>query len=313
MGGRGSADPFRSHLAHAHHMLCAPAGTHTLCALQVVRGVGAEGSGPAGGGRCMAAPEANAGPAPVVVGWPLPGCSPYSLKDLFSKRTVAELARAAGAAGGAVVLELAGHVLQAPVGGRPGLLYLLESGVPPAGLRSLALRNGTLALQPGWGLEFASRQPLDVCLERVKLTRPAPTSGSGAGGRRAHDSASSDMVTFQAEVSGFMRQCRVELSPAGPAGNSMRQVSVGFRVLEAGRRAGRRGGVPGGVPGGGVACRAAGWRVMSPVSPVSTLHPIFCPGGRERTGRRPRGAGGRGRGGPPGRGGQPDDSVPRER
>jgi hypothetical protein len=186
-------------------------------------------------------PPANAGPAPVLLSWPLPGCRPGSLGDLFSARALAELAREAGAAGGAVVLDLCGHVLQAPAGGRPGLLHLLESGVPPAGLRSLALRNGTLALRPGTGLMFSSTQPFDVSLECVKVTRLAPTSGSG----RAPAGGFHNMVGFAGAVSGLMRQCRVELSPAGPAGDSVRQEVVGGGAA-AERRAGRRGGVPGG-------------------------------------------------------------------
>jgi hypothetical protein len=63
-------------------------------------------------------PRANAGPAPVVVDWPLAGCRLDSLTDLFSPRALAELARVAGPAGGAVALDLCGHVLQAPAGGR---------------------------------------------------------------------------------------------------------------------------------------------------------------------------------------------------
>jgi hypothetical protein len=132
-------------------------------------------------------PPANAGPAPALLSWPLPGCRPGSLGDLFGVRVLAELARVAGAAGGAVVLDLCGHVLQAPAGGKPGPLHLLESRVPPAGLHSLTLRNGTLALRPGMGVAFASKQPFAVSLDWVKLTRPAPTSGSGAGCRRVHE------------------------------------------------------------------------------------------------------------------------------
>jgi hypothetical protein len=212
------------------------------------------GLGGAGGGRgvdrrsgprlCMAAPGAAGGagaaqqpgelPAAAVLSWPLPGCRPDSLGDLFSARALAALARVAGAAGGAVALELGGHVLQAPVGGKPGLLHLLESQVPPAGLRSLTLRNGTLALQPGTGVAFACTQPLAVCLERVKLTRPAPSGSGSVAGRRAPGFGGGGkgppitaMVTFACAVSGLMRQCRVELSPAGPAGDSVRQEACG--------------------------------------------------------------------------------------
>jgi hypothetical protein len=128
-----------------------------------------------------AGPAAEAGPAPVLLSWPLAGCRADRLADLFSARTVAELARVAGAAGGAVVLDLGGHVLQAPAGGRPGLLSLLQGAELPAGLHSLALRNGTLALRPGIGVAFASTRPFAVLLERVKLTRALPSSSSGGG------------------------------------------------------------------------------------------------------------------------------------
>jgi hypothetical protein len=168
-----------------------------------------------------------------VLSWPLPGCRPDSLADLGSARTLAELACAAGAAGGAVALELGGHTLQAPAGGRPMMLQLLESGVPPAGLRSLALRNGTLALRPGMGLAIQSSQPLAVSLERVKLTRPAP-SGSGRV-PRAPDCQGLCMLAFGGAVNGRVVQCRVELSPAGPAGLSVRQVSVGVVAKEGAR------------------------------------------------------------------------------
>jgi hypothetical protein len=43
------------------------------------------------------------------------------------------------------------------------------------------------------------------------------------------------MVTFGGAVSGRMVQCRVELSPAGPAGFSTLQMSIGVRA-EAGAR-----------------------------------------------------------------------------
>jgi hypothetical protein len=166
----------------------------------------------------------GSGPPPAVLSWPLPGCHSDSLYDLFSACTVAELACAAGLAGGAVVLELGGHTLHAPAGGRPGWVHLLEGQVPPAGLRSLALRNGTLALRPGTGLAFSSNQPFAVSLERVKVTRPAPVgSGSGAGAREAlaAEDKAAIMVAFDGAVSGRMVQCRVELSPAGPGGNSV--------------------------------------------------------------------------------------------
>ncbi len=99
-----------------------------------------------------AAPEAESGqpgeqPPAVEMTWPLPGCGPDSLADLSSARTLAVLAGAAAAGGGAVALDLAKHVLRAP--GGPSL----HVWVPPAGLRSLALRNGTLELQPGTGVE----------------------------------------------------------------------------------------------------------------------------------------------------------------
>jgi hypothetical protein len=226
-------------------------------------------------------PGVEAGPAPVVLSWPLPDCRPDSLTDLFSPRALAELARVAGPAGGAAVLELGGHTLQAPASGKRGKLQLLEGRVPPAGLTSLALRNGTLALRPGMGVAFSSKQPFAVSLEGVKLVRPAPTGGSGTGSREVLAHGNTAMVSFMGgAVSGRMVQCRVELSPAGTAGDSALQVSVGVfaqvcrvaggRVGHAGRRAGRRGGVPGGgaagrragwrdgVPDGGAACRAAG-------------------------------------------------------
>jgi hypothetical protein len=180
-------------------------------------------------------PGAQAGPAPVMLSWPLPGCRPDSLADLFSPRALAELARVAGAAGGAVVLELGGHTLQAAAGGGRGVLHLLEGQEPPAGLRSLALHNGTLALRPGMGVAFASRQPFAVSLERVKVTRPAPTSGSARASSRAAlgpGGGTIAMVSFGGAVSGRMVQCRVELSPAGPAGNSRLQVSIGICAQE---------------------------------------------------------------------------------
>jgi hypothetical protein len=224
----------------------------------------------AGGGPGVAV----AGPAPVVLRWPLPGCRPDSLTDLFSPRALAELARAAGPAGGAAVLELGGHTLQAPAG-RPGVLHLLERFVPPAGLHSLALRNGTLALRAGWRVAFVSTQPFAVSLERIKLTRPAPTSGSGAGPRAALEPGSGyrPMVTFSGAVSGRMVECRVELCPAGPAGYSMRQGSVGVNAQvghagmghaawgmgHAGRCTGWRGRQRGGGGEAAVACRVAWW------------------------------------------------------
>jgi hypothetical protein len=177
--------------------------------------------------------EAQAGPAPVVLSWPLLKCSADSLADLFSPRALAELARAAGATGGAAVLDLGGHTLQAPVGGRPGQLHLLESHVPPAGLRSLALRNGTLALRPGMGVAIGTIQPFAMALERVKVTRSAPTGSVGASSRVAL--APTAMVTFGGAVSGRMVQCRVELSPAGPAGHSVRQIALGIAAVEGAR------------------------------------------------------------------------------
>jgi hypothetical protein len=167
------------------------------------------------------------GPPPAVLSWPLPGCRPDSLYDLFSACTVAELARVAGEAGGAVVLELGGHTLGAPAGGRPGWVHLLKGQLPPAGLRSLALRNGTLALLPGTGLAFSSNQPFAVSLERIKVTRPAPVgSGSGAGPREAlaAEDKAAIMVAFDGAVSGRMVQCRVELSPAVGAQKGARVV-----------------------------------------------------------------------------------------
>jgi hypothetical protein len=185
--------------------------------------------------------------------WPLSGCRADSLADLVSPRAVAELARVAAAAGGAVVLELGGHTLKAPAGGRPGLLSLLESQVPPVGLHSLALRNGTLALLPGMGVAFSSStQPFAVSLEHIKLTRPAPIGGSGAGSRAvlAPGGGNISMIFFGGPVSGRMVQCRVELCPAGTAGHSALQLAVGVGVLERAERPGA----------GGVACRVAWWR-----------------------------------------------------
>ncbi len=207
----------------------------------------------AAGGR-----EVEAGPAPVVLSWPLPGCRPDSLTDLFSPRALAELARVAGPAGGAAVLELGGHTLQTPVGGKRGKLQLLEGRVPPAGLHSLALRNGTLALRPGMGVAFSSKQPFAVSLERVKVTRPAPTSGSGSGSMAVlADGGYTPMVAFHRAVSGRMVECRVELSPAGPAGDSRLQAAVGI-CAQVGFHAGWRGGVPG--RRGGRRVGHAGWR-----------------------------------------------------
>jgi hypothetical protein len=172
-------------------------------------------------------------PTAALASWPLPGCRPDSLADLFSARTVAELARMAGAAGGAVALELGGHTLRAPAGRKPELLCLLEGGAPPAGLRSLALRNGTLALRPGTGLMLRSSQPLTLCLERVKITRPAPSGGSGAGGKAARvPEEGTSVVTFGGEVRALVRACRVELAPGGPAGDSVRQAAVGVRATD---------------------------------------------------------------------------------
>ncbi len=164
-----------------------------------------------------------------MLSWPLPGCRVDGLADLFSARALAELARVAGAAGGAVVLDLGGHTLKAPAGGRPEPLQLLKGGVPPAGLRSLALRNGTLALRPGMGLVLDSGPPFAVCLERIKLTRPAPTGG-GSGGRvnRATDPEGDQMINFKGPgLAGRMVACRVELSPSGQAGFSKLQVPGG--------------------------------------------------------------------------------------
>jgi hypothetical protein len=182
-----------------------------------------------------AAPEAagGAGAAPTVLSWPLAGCRPDSLGDLFSACTLAELARVAGAAGGAVALDLAGHTLRAAAGARPGRLELLVAHVPPAGLCSLALRNGTLALRPGMGLGLASLQPFAVSLEHIKLTRPAPTTGSGAGFERQLRDGPRSMIAFAgAGLSARLVVCRVELSPAGPAGDSIRQMAIGVSAHE---------------------------------------------------------------------------------
>jgi hypothetical protein len=165
-------------------------------------------------------------PAPAVLSWPLPGCRPDSLADLFSARTLAELARAAGAAGGAVVLELGGHTLRAPVGGKPETFELFRGEQPPAGLRSLALRNGTLALRPGTGLIIASKHHFAVSLERVKLTRPAPSRAV----HMSSDNSVSMLIFFGSGMSGRMVQCRVELSPAGLAGKSKRQAAIGVHA-----------------------------------------------------------------------------------
>jgi hypothetical protein len=150
----------------------------------------------------------------------------------------------AGPAGGAVVLDLGGHTLHAPAGGRPGPLQLLAGGVPPAGLRSLALRNGTLALRPGMGVAFGSwKHPFAVSLEHIKLTRPAPGGSSSAGASTAPGAGSVPMVVFPGTVNGRMVQCRVELSPAGRAGHSHLQGSVGIsaQVGNAGWRGGSAG------------------------------------------------------------------------
>jgi hypothetical protein len=225
--------------------------------------------------EAMGGPEAEAGPAAVALSWPLPGCHPESLGDLFSTRALAELARVAGAAGGAAQLDLCGHVLQAPAGGRPGQLHLLKSKAPPAGLRSLALRNGTLVLRPGVGLAFVSIQPFTVSMERVKVTRPAPTSGSGSPSGKAQHApdaeAGRSMVAFSGAVSGLMRACRLELSPAGPAGSSMRQMSAG---VHAARHAAPPPGVPH-PPTRHPACRPAARHAAPP-----TRHPARRPARR---------------------------------
>jgi hypothetical protein len=177
-----------------------------------------------------------AGMAPAVLSWPLPGCRPDSLAELFSARTLAQLARVAGAADGAVALDLGGHTLQAQ-DGKPGRLQLLQGGVPPAGLRSLTMRNGTLALRPGVELWFSSTQPFAVSLEHIKLTRPPPSGAGGAGGKvaLALGKGPNAMVTFAHAVSGTMVQCRVELCPAGPAGYSAFQTAVGVAAREGAR------------------------------------------------------------------------------
>jgi hypothetical protein len=181
-------------------------------------------------------PGPQAGPAPAELRWPLSGCRAGSLTDLFSARALAELARAAaGAAGGAVALDLCGHVLQAAPGARPGVLQLGgDKGVPPEELRSLALHNGTLALRPGMGVVFSSLQPFAVVLEHVKLTRPAHR-GSSAGARTMEEGGCCMVAFAGAGLDGLMRQCRVELSPAGPAGDSAHQVSMGVAAGEGAR------------------------------------------------------------------------------
>ncbi len=171
----------------------------------------------------------------MVLSWPLPGCRPDRLDDLFSPRALAELARMAGAAGGAAVLELGGHTLQAPAGGGRKQLDLLEGGVPPTGLHSLALLNGTFALRPGMGvaivskLQFVSTQPFAVSLKRIKITRPAPVGSARASRMAALGPGGGNipMIAFTGDVSGRMVQCRVELCPAGPAGHSALQAAVG--------------------------------------------------------------------------------------
>jgi hypothetical protein len=246
--------------------------------------------------EAVGGPGAVAGAAPTVLSWPLPGCRPDSLGDLFSARALAELARVAGAAGGAVVLDLGGHTLQAAAGGRPGLLRLLEGGMPPAGLRSLALRNGTLALLPGMGLAFASKQPFAVCLERVKVTRPAPTSSFKGG--------NVPMVYLAgARLTARLVVCRVELSRGGPAGDSVRQSAVGPEGTvsctdsllalshEPTSTPPRHPACPiahppPGTPPRHPACHPARRHACPTRHParrhVSTLNPFFCPGGHQR-------------------------------
>ncbi len=191
------------------------------------------------GGMGLSPPAGTPQPEqpPAMLDWPLPGCDAGSLNDLCSARAVAVLARAAGAAGGGVALNLSGHTLVARGGSKAGPLHVLGARGPPLGLRSLALRDGTLVLRPSMGLAFVSdHEPLAVLLERVKLTRPVPgAAGSGAGGRappRTPGASEHQMLSFMGpEVSGRMVACRVELSPGGRVSASKPQVTGGVCLV----------------------------------------------------------------------------------
>jgi hypothetical protein len=165
----------------------------------------------AGKGTAMDAdvPPPQLGPPAVLLDWPLPGCGEASLTDLCGAGAVAELARVAGA-GGSVALDLGGRELATPAGGQLQELRLLCG--PLAGLRSVALRNGTLSLRPGQGLVFEPQAPLQLTLERVKLVRPAPLNME----RRPPKGGQEGMLAFVGpHAEGRLAACRFELAPAG--------------------------------------------------------------------------------------------------
>jgi hypothetical protein len=156
-------------------------------------------------------PPPQLGPPAVQLDWPLPGCSGVNLADLCGPGAAAELARAAGA-GGSVALDLGGRELATPAGGRQELRLLCG---PLAGLRSVALRNGTLSLRPGQGLVFHPQAPLQLTLERVKLVRPAPLNME----RRPPKGGREGMLAFLGpHAEGRLAACRFELAPAGQVG-----------------------------------------------------------------------------------------------
>jgi hypothetical protein len=172
-------------------------------------------------------PPPQLAPPAVLLDWPLPGCGEASLVDLCGPGAVAQLARAAGA-GGSVALDLGGRELATPAGGKLPLQLELLCG-PLAGLRSVALRNGTLSLRPGQGLAFQPQAPLQLTLERVKLVRPAPLNME----RRLPKDGQPGMLAFGGpHAEGRLAACRFELAPAGQVGPDVRhdsdwQVGVG--------------------------------------------------------------------------------------
>jgi hypothetical protein len=157
-------------------------------------------------------PPPQLAPPAVLLDWPLPGCGEASLADLCGPGAAAELARAAGP-GGSVALDLGGRELATPAGNKLQELRLLCG--PLAGLRSVALRNGTLSLRPGQGLVFQPQAPLQLTLERVKLVRPAPLNME----RRPPKDGQQRMLTFLGpHAEGRLAACRFELAPGGQVG-----------------------------------------------------------------------------------------------
>jgi hypothetical protein len=167
-------------------------------------------------------PPPQLAPPAVLLDWPLPGCGEASLVDLCGAGAAAQLARAAGA-GGSVALDLGGRELATPTGGKVQLLLRLLCR-PLAGLRSVALRNGTLSLRPGQGLVFQPQAPLQLTLERVKLVRPAPLNME----RRPPKDGQPRMLTIIGEhAEGRLAACRFELAPAGQVGPDVRHDCIG--------------------------------------------------------------------------------------